>query len=104
MQGDDWAISATLIDANGVAVNLTGAELEWALVGPDGNPVALAEADATITVISPPTAGLITINLANSVTSTLDAGRYFDTVRVFVTGITTDWLGNILVDASAFEA
>jgi hypothetical protein len=43
MPGDDWIIPGVLLDANGNPLDLSDCKLSWALVGPDGNGVAVAE-------------------------------------------------------------
>src|SRR5262249_16103101 len=39
MAATDWAIDGTLLDANGLPLDLSNATLQWTLIGPQGVPV-----------------------------------------------------------------
>jgi hypothetical protein len=65
----------------------------------------MTEADATITVVGDPTAGVLRISVANAKTATLECGRYIDALQV-TTGdvISPLWTGAILVAANPRRA
>jgi len=100
MAKTDWAIDGTLLDANGQALDLSNATLQWMLVDPNGAPV-LSEADVSITITPPPTAGLIVINVPNDKTASFMAGRYIDALQVTIGDVISPlWIGNIEVAAN----
>ena len=54
--GDDWRIGGTLLDRDGNPLDLTNASIAWTLLDPSG---AAVKANAIITVLDPPTAGMV---------------------------------------------
>jgi hypothetical protein len=99
--GETWDIPGTLLDANGSAVDLTGATLEWALVDSGGNPVAIT-AQVTVTDAA---AGAICISVGANDTAGLDPGYYSDALRVTKPrGERSTWHGFIQVDPDRFAA
>lgn len=96
--GDDWTIPFALLDANGNAIDLTGATMIWYLIGPDG--LWIADLDqSSVNVSNPATGGAGTIKLPRQYTS-LESGRYHDQMRVILANNETSvWTGLILVDA-----
>ena len=58
--GDDWCIGGTLLDRDGNPLDLTNTSIAWTLLDPSGAPV---NANAIITVLDPPTAGMVNIKL-----------------------------------------
>lgn len=100
MAETDWVINGTLLDINGQPLDLSNATLQWTLIGPDGIPV-LKETDATMTIVPPPTGGLITISIANAKSAGFEAGRYIDALQVTIGDVISPlWIGNILVAAN----
>lgn len=100
--GDDWLILGTLLDQNGNPEDLTGATLEWMLLGPDGCPV-LVDGQFSVAPV-PQEVGNINIYVAATVTQTFAAGRYTDAVRATVGGVKSSmWIGNILVAVNLFN-
>jgi hypothetical protein len=84
--GDDWHIDGTLLDRDGNPFDLTNASIAWTLLDPSGAPV---KANATITVLDPPTAGRINIKLTGATTAALSPGRYTETLRITRAGTTS---------------
>jgi hypothetical protein len=84
--GDDWDIDGTLFDRDGNPLDLTNASIAWTLLDPSGAPV---KANATITVLDPPTAGMINIKLTGATTAALSPGRYTETLRITRAGTTS---------------
>jgi hypothetical protein len=104
--GDDWAIAGLVLDPSGDPLDLTGAQLEWTLIDPNGLTCTLVS-QAAILISGPATAGAITIKVPRAVTD-LDPGRYHDALRVFLPTVSDTfdvasvWIGSIMVDANAF--
>ena len=100
MPSNDWVIPFALTDINGGPLDLTNASLQWILLDPDGNQVAIAP---QITTDSPATAGTGAIAVNETVTTSLAPGRYTDSLRVSIANaVSTVWVGCILVDADPF--
>jgi len=98
--GDAWHIVGTLVDRGGNPLDLTNASIAWTLLDPSGTPVRVR---AVITVLDPPTAGIINIKLTAAVTAAVAPGRYTDALRITLAGKTsTFWGGSIFVDANPF--
>lgn len=102
--GDDWAIPANLLDANGIPLDLTNASFDWTFVDPTGAIVtALVEA-SDIIVGSPASGGQLQITIPRVQTEPLLPGRYHDSLRVIINNQTDSyWVGNILVDGDPFS-
>ena len=97
--GEPWDIPGTLLDANRVPIDLTGATLEWVLIDSGGNPVAIT-AEVTVTEAA---AGAICISVVHEATAGLDPGQYNDGLRVTTPGGERRiWHGYIQVDANRF--
>jgi hypothetical protein len=77
--GDDWHVVGTLLDRAGNPLDLTNASIAWTLLDPSGAPVG---ASATITVIDPPSAGIVNIKLTGATTATLASGHYTEALRI----------------------
>ena len=88
--GDDWCIGGTLLDRDGNPLDLMNASITWTLLDPSGAPVA---ANAIITVLDPPTAGLVNIKLAAATTAALAPGRYTEALRITRAGTTSTFQG-----------
>jgi hypothetical protein len=104
--GDTWTINGTLEDENGAPIDLTGQEVLWVLLDPDGYTCPLV-GSAVVTIVSPPTAGNITIVVPYTATEVV-VGRYFDAVRLASsTGnpaiVNMQWTGCILVGVDPFN-
>jgi hypothetical protein len=101
--GDDWEISATLIDEDDAPYDLTGTpDIKWALLNDSFERVI---EDANISVSDPPTAGKVVIRVPASETSGLAAGYYTDALRIFIGGIhSTLFYGPIYVGGDPFAA
>lgn len=77
IRGDSRAITVTVLDANGAAINLTGGKLFFTLSGsssPDDDSGALIS--KTMTSFTNPTQGIHTFSLASSDTNTILPGEY----------------------------
>jgi len=99
MGATDWEIDGTLLNADGNALDLSNATLQWTLIGPDGLP-ALADGDATITVVDA-AARTVTIAVHHAVTARLECGRYMDALHVTIGDVVSPlWVGQILVAAN----
>ena len=99
MAATDWAIDGTLLDVNNQPLDLSNATLTWTLIGPRGLPV-LQNGDASITVVDSAN-GIIRIDVHNSVTATLECGRYIDSLQLTIGNIVSPlWTGVILVAAN----
>jgi hypothetical protein len=85
--GDDWEISATLLDENDNPYNLTGATIKWTLVDNAGRRV-LDDDDIAISIISA-AAGTCLIMVASTKTTTIPGGRYSDALRIIKGGVTS---------------
>jgi len=77
--GEEWWIVGTLLDREGSPLDLTDASIEWTLLDESGASVG---ASATTTVLDPPTAGIIHINLAAATTAALAPGYYTDKLQI----------------------
>lgn len=87
-------------EGNEQALDLTGAELEWVLIGPDGQPV---EHLATVEAKSPPTDGIVQIEINPAHFATFKPGRYYNALRVIRDDVPdTVWEGIIKVGATPF--
>jgi hypothetical protein len=85
--GDDWEISATLLDENGNPYNLTGATIKWTLVDNAGHRV-LADGDVAISITNA-AAGTCLIMVASAKTTMILNGRYSDALRIIKGGVTS---------------
>jgi hypothetical protein len=88
--GDDWRIGGTLLDRDGNPLDLTNASIAWTLLDPSGAPV---KANAIITVLDPPTAGMVNIKLTAATTAALVPGRYTEALRITRAGTTSTFQG-----------
>jgi hypothetical protein len=85
--GDDWEISATLLDENNNPYNLTGAEIKWTLIDNAGHRV-LADGDIAISITNA-AAGTCLITVMATKTTTILGGRYSDALRIIKGGVTS---------------
>jgi hypothetical protein len=102
--GDDWTINCAVLDDDGTALDLSTADnVQWMLLGSDGLP-AIPELSATVvTIVDPPTSGLVSVTVPHDVTGTLSPGRYPDALRVILAGMrTVVFTGIISVSANPF--
>jgi hypothetical protein len=83
--GDDWEISATLLDENDNPYNLTGATIKWTLIDNAGHRV-IDDPDVAISIINA-AAGTCLIMVAATKTTTILAGRYSDALRIVKGGV-----------------
>jgi hypothetical protein len=88
--GDDWRIGGTLLDRDGNPLDLTNTSIAWTLLDPSGAPV---NANAIITVLDPPTAGMVNIKLTAATTAALAPGRYTEALRITRAGKTSTFQG-----------
>ena len=97
--GEPIVIAGSLLDANGQPFDVTNCTLAFALLDPDGAPVA--PLNATISKTDP-TNGVIRIEIPAAYTA-LPPGRYTDGLSV-TEGLSTEvfWIGQILVAANPF--
>lgn len=101
--GDDWEISATLLDENGVPYNLTNAQVKWTLIDNAGRRI-LDVADVSISITNA-LAGTCLIMVAAAKTTTIAAGRYTDALRIVIGGITSTLnMGPVQVVADPWRA
>ncbi len=93
-RGDDWTIPGT-IEADGTAVNLTGATLA-AQIRPNSESSELTES-FTVAVVSAP-AGTITLSLTDTETALIRPGTYAYDIEVTIAGTKTTYgVGSKLV-------
>ena len=58
--GDDWQISATLLDNTGLPFDLSGTpDIRWALVSEKTGETVLTEADVNVVVVGEPAEGTV---------------------------------------------
>lgn len=88
--GDDWRIGGTLLDRDGNPLDLTNASITWTLLDSSG---AAVKANAIITVVDPPTAGIVNIKLAAATTAALAPGHYTEALRITRGGTTSTFQG-----------
>lgn len=77
-RGDSQTIEVTYVDRTGTALDLTGATVFFTVNAsntPDDDSQAVIE--KTISSISSPELGIVTIDLANSDTQDIDPGTYY---------------------------
>lgn len=101
--GDEWQITGTLLGDGDQPIDLQPeVALDWVLLGPDGARIQGLDT-VTIDRLSPSTNGQLLITLPESLTQTLDPGRYTDAVRAWVGGAPAQmWRGIILAAADPF--
>jgi hypothetical protein len=94
--GDDWAIVATLLDEDGLPLDLAaaGTEILWALMS-EKFERALDEDDGNITITDVATAECM-VHIPSEKTSPLPEGRYIDFIRVVSGGITSTMTTGII--------
>lgn len=102
--GDDWAIGGLLQNLDGSPLDLTGADVRWILIGPDGAP-ALTPDQYTVDIEYPPTAGQIIITVPAAATYGLLPARYMDALKVVAVNgrQATLWEGFFDVQANPFN-
>jgi hypothetical protein len=94
--GDDWQINGSLFDIDGQPLDITSANIEWALLN-FSQEIVLNGSSAQIQIIDAVN-GKITILVPNEATAPLVAGEYNDVLRVTIGSITdTMWVGGIVV-------
>jgi hypothetical protein len=96
--GDNWHIVGTLLDRAGKPLDLTNASIAWTLLDPSGAPVG---ASATITVIDPPSAGIVNIKLTGATTATLAPGHYIEALQITRAGKTSTFQGLSIIVMAA---
>lgn len=85
--GDDWEISAELLDENGNPYNLTAAQVKWTLVNNAGQQI-LDDVDVSIATVDA-VAGTCLIRVAAARTTSIGGGRYSDALRIVTGGVTS---------------
>ena len=85
--GDDWQISAELLDQNGNPYNLTNAQILWTLVNNAGQRI-LQPADVAISITNA-ALGLCSITVPSSKTTAIFGGRYNYALRIVTGGVTS---------------
>ena len=86
--GDDWQISATLLDNTGLPFDLSGTpDIRWALVSEKTGETVLTEADVNVIVVGEPAEGTCAVQVPHAVTGSLAAGCYRDVLRISYIGI-----------------
>ena len=88
--GEDRPVGFTVVDADGVAVNITDYALEWVLRETPGSATATITktTDSGITITDGP-AGKCEVAIADTDTIDLSPGRYFHTLRRTDDGLET---------------
>jgi hypothetical protein len=99
--GEAWHILGELLDRYGKPLDLTDASIAWTLLDSSGGQV---EASAIITVLDPPTHGIVNIELTAATTAALAPGFYTEALRITRAGRTAELQGLsiIVVAASPF--
>ena len=87
--GDDWKISATLLDETGAPYDLTAATVKWALLG-TGSSLhhILGDGDYTLSIVDA-AAGTCSIVVLAAKTTTIAGGQYKDALRIISDGVTS---------------
>jgi hypothetical protein len=105
--GDDWAIQATLLNPDGTPFDLTNAQIEWILLGPDGS--GAITSGYVVSIVNNPTSGQAVIQIGSALTQPLEVGYYMDSLRVISPAppapnglLTTMWDGQIGVCINMF--
>lgn len=99
--GDNWEFTGPLLDANGVALNLTGATIAWRLDLPDGSSsLATFYVGGGIEIADMPSATIF-VSIPSGWTSTVPPGTYRDwlTVTLASGAVLTEWTGIIRANA-----
>lgn len=84
--GEDWSIDGLLLDREGNPLDLTDAVVRWTLLDQGDAPV---DTNATITVLDPPTAGIVEIRITATSTATAPAGLYTGELHITLHGRTS---------------
>jgi hypothetical protein len=102
MAGDDWEISATLTNENGVPYPGPPSAMSWLLYDA-ANVRVLEDGDYSIAIVDPDV-GVVTISVAAAVTATIGRGVYRDAFRISQGGtISTLLRGSIYVEADPWQ-
>jgi hypothetical protein len=96
--GEDWHILGELLDRDGKPLDLTDASIAWTLLDSSGGQV---EASATITVLDPPTRGIVNIELTAATTAALAPGFYTEALRITRAGSTAELQGLSIIVVAA---
>jgi hypothetical protein len=104
-RGDEWSIHGTAYDRGPgntrIRMNLTTAELDWALLNASG--ARVIDDDDVAFIEEDYDQGTFIIKVDSATTATVPAGRYTDIMRVTLAGrVMTIWTGQIFVLASPF--
>jgi hypothetical protein len=103
MIGDEWLIIGTLLDEDGLPIDLlaSGTTAGWTLLGGDGDQLpGIAEA----ATLDRQADGVVRVVVSDSFTRTLDPGRYMNSIRVWIDGEpATYWAGHIIAEADPFH-
>lgn len=102
--GDEWLITGTLLDENNQPLDLVQTvPVVWTLLDPDGMPIPGLD-DVIVERPEPTSSGKLTITLPDTLTQTLNPGRYTDAVRAWIDGSPAQmWRGCILAAADPFN-
>lgn len=102
IRGDTWEIEGRLSATDGAPLDLSAAEIEWALFTQAGQRFLSLMRDHGI-VVTDAAAGAILITVPADQSKTLDPGPYLDQLRVTISGaVSTMWTGGVTVEFSAF--
>jgi hypothetical protein len=99
--GDDWTISAVLLDAAGDPIDLTNATVQWTLVQAGNRAPAFQEGEFEIT--AGPDPGAVTVAIDAAKTTGVAGGQYLDYWRITLDEITSTPLsGAVAVQSDPF--
>ena len=102
IRGDTWEIEGRLSATDGTPLDLSAAEIEWALFTQAGRRLVSLTRDDGI-VVTDASAGAILITVSADKSKDIDPGPYPDQLRVTVGGaVSTMWTGGVTVEFSAF--
>lgn len=81
-KGNDRNLAATVTNAAGAAVDITGWSVRFTVKKIDTDPDSSAVINKLITAFDTPTAGIMNIPIDGADTDTTDPGHYFFDIRV----------------------
>jgi hypothetical protein len=105
-EGETWVIDATFLDADGEALDLTGATVEWVVALRPGQAaiVTATTGNGLISVDADPTTGLATITVPYASHSAATPKGYQHEARVTLASgeVTVQFRGMLTVDDSLY--
>jgi len=102
--GDQWVMVFPCANPDGTPLDLTGASAQWRLDDFDGNTLLTKTTSDALTILTPPTGGLVGLTLDDTDTEVIVPGYYQDQLRVTTSdgATTTQSSGRIEALASLF--